>query len=105
MKRFVGSSSALILALGTVFACQSMPTQSPKASPIASKPTGLLYDDIYLRHLSGNAGHPERPERLIFIREALDKAGLRQSLYPIHPRRVTEEELELVHKPSYIAVP
>jgi len=69
-----------------------------------SKPTGLLYDDIYLRHLSGNTGHPERPERLIFIRNALEKAGLTQTLYPIHPRRVTDEELELVHKPSYVAL-
>jgi acetoin utilization deacetylase AcuC-like enzyme len=69
-----------------------------------SKPTGLLYDDIYLRHLSGNTGHPERPERLIFIRSALEKAGLTQTLYPIHPRRVTDEELELVHKPSYVAL-
>src|SRR4029077_10640118 len=69
-----------------------------------SKPTGVLYDDIYLRHLSGNTGHPERPERLIFIREALDKAGLMQNLYSIKPRRITQEELELVHKPSYIAL-
>jgi len=69
-----------------------------------SKPTGLLYDDIYLRHLSGNTGHPERPERLIFIRNALEKARLTQNLYPIHPRRVTDEELELVHKPSYVAL-
>jgi acetoin utilization deacetylase AcuC-like enzyme len=69
-----------------------------------SQPTGLLYDDIYLRHLSGNSGHPERPERLIFIREALEKAGLMQSLSPIHPRRISEQELELVHKPSYIAL-
>jgi acetoin utilization deacetylase AcuC-like enzyme len=68
------------------------------------KPTGLLYDDIYLRHLSGNTGHPERPERLISIRDALQKAGLTQNLYPIHPRRVTDHELELVHKPPYVAL-
>src|SRR5581483_11443273 len=38
------------------------------------------------------------------IREALEKAGLMQSLSPIHPRRISEQELELVHKPSYIAL-
>jgi acetoin utilization deacetylase AcuC-like enzyme len=82
-----------------------MSTQRSKAPSTAlSRPTGLLYDDIYLRHLAGNTGHPERPERLISIKKALDGAGLTQSLYPIHPRRVTDEELELVHKPSYIAL-
>lgn len=98
-------SGIITLAFGTILACQLKANQLPKdASTALSKPTGLLYDDVYLRHLSGNTTHPERPERLIFIREALDKAGLMQSLYPIHPRRVTEEELELVHKPSYIAL-
>ena len=105
MTRFVRSSGVVTLALGTVLACQSRPTQLSKAPSVAlSRPTGLLYDDIYLRHLSGNTGHPERPERLIAIREALDKAGLLRSLYSIHPRRITQQELELVHKPSYIAL-
>lgn len=101
----IQTSGVVVLALGTILACQSMPTQLPKApSAAVSKPTGLLYDDIYLHHLSGNSGHPERPERLIFIRDALNRAGLLQNLYPIKPRRVTQEELELVHKPSYIAL-
>src|SRR5262249_50310610 len=70
-----------------------------------SKPTGLLYDEIYLRHLAGNnGGHPERPERLTYIHDALNKAGVLPSLYAIRPRRVTQQELELVHTPSYIAL-
>ena len=98
-------SVIVTLALGTILARPLTPTQLSKTqSSGSSKPTGLLYDDIYLKHLSGNSGHPERPERLISIREALEKSGLMQSLYRIHPRRVTEEELELVHKPSYIAL-
>ena len=105
MKKCVCAVPLVILVFGTVLASQSTPTQLSKApSTPPSKPTGLLFDDIYLRHLAGNTGHPERPERLIYIRDALAKAGLMQSLYPIHPRRVTEEELELVHKPSYIAL-
>src|SRR5690349_6604799 len=91
--------------LVTILASRLEPARSAKAqSPTVSKPTGLLFDEVYLRHLAGNSGHPERPERLVFIRDALQKAGLLQTLYPIHPRRVTKEELELVHKPSYIAL-
>ena len=105
LKRLIRNCGAAALALVTLFVSQSGSTQVSKAPSVApSKPTGLLYDDIYLRHLSGNTGHPERPERLISIKKALDGAGLTQSLYAIHPRRVTQEELELVHKPSYIAL-
>jgi len=105
LKPLIWSSSVITLALGTVLVCSSKPIQLPKSSSGASsKPTGLLYDEIYLRHLAGNSGHPERPERLVFIRDALDKAGLLQNLYPIKPRRVIQDELELVHKPSYIAL-
>ena len=105
MKPIVRRSAVVAFVLGTILLCQSGPTRfaTARSMPI-SKPTGLLYDDVYLGHLSGNTGHPERPERLIFIRDALEKAGLMQTLYPIHPRRVTDEELELVHKPSYVAL-
>jgi len=105
LKPVVRRSGVVAFVLGTILLCQSGPTRfaTARSMPI-SKPTGLLYDDVYLRHLSGNTGHPERPERLIFIRDALEKAGLTQTLYPIHPRRVTDEELELVHKPSYVAL-
>ena len=105
LKLRVCAMPLVTLVLGTVLASQSTPAQLSKApSTRPSLPTGLLYDDIYLRHLSGNTGHPERPERLISIHDGLDKAGLLQKLYPIHPRRVTQDELELVHKPSYIAL-
>jgi acetoin utilization deacetylase AcuC-like enzyme len=70
---------------------QNLPTQ-----------TGLLMDDVYLRHLAGVSDHPERPERLIAIRNGLEKAGLTKSFYRIAPRRVTDSELQLVHKPSYL---
>ncbi len=105
LRRLLPGAGVVAVVLGTILPCQVRSTQTQKGSQTAvSQPTGLLYDDIYLRHLSGNSGHPERPERLIFIREALEKAGLMQSLSPIHPRRISEQELELVHKPSYIAL-
>src|SRR5258706_15889048 len=74
------------------------------ATEAAPRKTGLLYDDVYLKHLAGNTGHPERPERLIAIRNGLEKAGLMKSLVPIPPRRATEQELELVHSPAYVAL-
>jgi len=73
------------------------------ATPQAKRaPTGLLMDDVYLRHLAGVSDHPERPERLTAIRSGLDRSGLLRSLYPLKPRRVTDGELRLVHSPSYL---
>ena len=66
--------------------------------------TGLLFDDAYLKHLAGNTGHPERPERLTAIHDGLAKAGLLKTLYELTPRRITDEELQLVHKTSYVAL-
>jgi acetoin utilization deacetylase AcuC-like enzyme len=66
--------------------------------------TGFLFDDVYLRHLAGNTDHPERSERLIAIRDGLERAGVLKTLYRISPRRVTDQELELVHKSSYVAL-
>jgi acetoin utilization deacetylase AcuC-like enzyme len=71
--------------------------------PQSSK-TGLLYDDVFLRHLAGVSGHPERPERLTSVRDGLDRAGLLKSLHRIATRRVTDEELALVHTPAYLTL-
>src|SRR5207247_3119334 len=57
--------------------------------------TGLLFDDVYLKHISGNTGHPERPERLTAIRDGLAKAGLLNDLVRISPRRSEEHTSEL----------
>ena len=66
--------------------------------------TGLIFDDIYLKHLSGNTGHPERPERLLAIRDGLEKSGQLKTLVRIAPRRATEDELALVHDRAYLAL-
>jgi acetoin utilization deacetylase AcuC-like enzyme len=68
----------------------------------ASHRTGLLFDDIYLKHLSGNTGHPERPERLMAIRDGLERSGQLKALLRIAPRRATEDELALVHDRAYL---
>jgi acetoin utilization deacetylase AcuC-like enzyme len=104
-RRLLRGVAVVALSIATGLACPLRSAHSAKSPQVTSpQPTGLLYDDVYLKHLAGSSGHPERPERLVFIHEALEKAGLTQSLFPIRPRRVTEEELELVHKPSYIAL-
>ena len=95
----------LLLALGALMPFEENAAQL--RGPTATTPprqTGLLDDDVYLRHLSGNTGHPERPERLLAIRSGLEKAGLLKSLSRITPRRVTDQELALVHSPSYVAL-
>jgi acetoin utilization deacetylase AcuC-like enzyme len=79
-----------ILLLGT-FAIAQNPPQ-----------TGLLLDDVYLRHLAGVSSHPERPERLMAIRSGLEQSGLMKTLYRIMPRRVTDEELMFVHTRAYV---
>jgi acetoin utilization deacetylase AcuC-like enzyme len=62
---------------------------------------GLVIDEVFLGHRAP-ADHPERPERLVAIARALrDKGGeTRAKRLPI--RRAKEEELGLVHTPSYI---
>ncbi len=103
MKPFWLWSGIILVALGAHMPLQEksfQPQQNSATNP--RRPTGLLFDDIYLRHLPGNTGHPERPERLKAIWSALEKADLVKSLHRITPRRATDEELALVHSPSYI---
>ena len=84
-----------ILLLGTVTVAQDTPqTRRPQ--------TGLLLDDVYLRHLAGVTNHPERAERLTAIRNGLDRSGLMKTLYRLMPRRVTDEELMSVHSRAYV---
>jgi acetoin utilization deacetylase AcuC-like enzyme len=93
----------VLLVLATSVPSDARSTQrAGTAAPRVARPTGLLFDDVYLRHLAGDTGHPERPERLTAIRNGLEKAGLLADLYRIAPRRVTDDELALVHERSYI---
>jgi acetoin utilization deacetylase AcuC-like enzyme len=70
---------------------------------VASR-TGFVLDDVYLGHLSGPTGHPERPERLTAIRDALEQARLFKALYRIKPRPATQDELALAHSGAYLAL-
>lgn len=63
--------------------------------------TAFLYDPEYLTHDTG-FGHPERPQRLDAIVEAVGASGLDATLKHIAPRRATVDELALVHHPAHI---
>lgn len=66
-----------------------------------AKKTGVVKDGQYIRHGS-EYGHPESPQRLISIYEMLDNPDMSWKLAGIKARYAEREELERVHRPSYI---
>jgi acetoin utilization deacetylase AcuC-like enzyme len=62
--------------------------------------TGLVYSDEYKGHLTG-FGHPEAPERLDAVMQALAPKRLGIELTRIKPRPATREEILLCHTPGY----
>jgi len=79
----------------TLIALQAGPAQP-------SRPTGFLFDEVYRRHLVGDVGHPERPERLTAVLSGLEKAGLLNTLTRISARPATDDELTLAHDRAYV---
>jgi len=65
----------------------------------ASRVTAIVEDSRFLEH-SGPAGHPERPERLSAVAEAI--APRRDRLSALAPRPATREEILRVHRPDHI---
>lgn len=61
----------------------------------------LFYTDSFLGHQTG--GHPESPERLKAILQALEARNLRRHLKDKTPRPVSRELLERLHAPHYLA--
>jgi acetoin utilization deacetylase AcuC-like enzyme len=100
----VGLGVLLLALTGGAFSRPTPQPGGPTPAPIPPRSTGLLYDEMCLRHLSGNSGHPERPERLTAIRGGLQRAGLIEDTYRIAPRRATDDELALVHDRAYIGL-
>jgi len=66
-----------------------------------SKNTGIVKDRRYLRHGS-EFTHPETPQRLVSIYEMLENPDMAWKFIGIDAREATREELERVHRPSYI---
>ena len=65
--------------------------------------TTLVYSEKYLEHKLGG-GHPERPERLKAIVDALKRARLwgPPKVNVVEPRPAKREDIELVHDPNHI---
>ena len=67
--------------------------------------TALVYSKKYLEHVL-SPGHPERPERLEAIVNALKKAKYWSSpgVRVIEPKPAAREDIELAHDPEYVAL-
>ena len=55
----------------------------------------------YLKHETGQ-GHPERPQRVAAIIEAVDRSPLAETLERVRPEPVDEEQLAAVHVREYV---
>jgi hypothetical protein len=78
------SGAALGCWAGSVLSGKTNPLEQNRASlalPVRTIPTGLVFDDHYLRH-SLRPGHPESPERLISILKHLQLTGLDRESFP-----------------------
>lgn len=65
------------------------------------KTTGLIRDEIYLKHHMG-MDHPESPERLKVLYRMLDELGTTLNVAYIRARKATVEELCANHDPLYV---
>jgi acetoin utilization deacetylase AcuC-like enzyme len=62
---------------------------------------GFCTSRDFLRHIT-MPGHPERPERITAIHNAVRGAGLWEKMIQITPTPVDETMLEWIHTPQYI---
>jgi acetoin utilization deacetylase AcuC-like enzyme len=62
------------------------------------KKVGYIFEEIYTNHKPPRE-HPERPERVIAIDNALQ--DLKDSLIKIKPRRATAKDIAMVHDIYY----
>jgi acetoin utilization deacetylase AcuC-like enzyme len=61
----------------------------------------LVRDPRFLQHLTPES-HPESPQRLVAIDNAIARHALDQDLSQLTPRAASEEEISYIHSPSYI---
>ena len=64
-------------------------------------PTGLIYDDRFLNHLTG-PGHPERPDRLRAIVQQLRATHLWDQLLRLPVQPADLAWIERLHAPAYV---
>src|SRR6185503_12534459 len=74
--------------------------QSAQSEAVAANMT-IVDDPLFLEHRADGA-HPERPDRLEAARSAVSHAALKSTRLALSPRDASDEELGLVHHPSYL---
>lgn len=62
--------------------------------------TGFLFSEKFLDHRTGN--HPECPERLKTIKNAVDSSKIGEDLIFIEPEEGTQAQISLIHSLDYI---
>jgi acetoin utilization deacetylase AcuC-like enzyme len=67
---------------------------------VANEAEALLIDDVRFDAHAPRAYHPERPERLVAARAAIEKSGL--SFQRMQAREATDGELARVHDPRFV---
>ena len=63
--------------------------------------TGIVEDNRYMDHVA-NGYHPESHQRLEVLYGMMREPGMEGNYVEIKPRMATQEELELIHVPTYI---
>lgn len=63
---------------------------------------GYVYDEKMCSHFDLIGDHPERPRRITFIYDILDKSGLLENFTQIDSRKAAKDELSLVHTKEHI---
>ncbi len=74
---------------------------APRSPPRSGAAVGWVFHPFLRRHRTG-PDHPERPERLDAILDALERSGLLARLEPLAFGPATFEDLTLVHEPAYV---
>jgi len=77
------------------------PIPSSDLQPISMKSTGLVYDVRMLGHMCIEEEHPENPDRIKGIYEALKAAGYLNRCVRIPAREAKDEELLMYHTPEH----
>ena len=63
--------------------------------------TGIVKDNRYLRHETGHY-HPESPKRLEAVYKMLESPEMAGKFVEVKPRVALDEEIETIHKHSYV---
>jgi acetoin utilization deacetylase AcuC-like enzyme len=63
--------------------------------------TGVVWDNAFLEHVT-DEGHPEHPRRLLGLYRQFQHVDVKSRFVEIQPVVATDEEVLLVHSPSYL---